>query len=311
VVAETRYLPYGEERWASGGAVSDYTYTGQRAEAGFRLMDYNARYYDPRLGRFISADTLVPDPGNPQGLNRYSYVLNRPLQGGDPTGHQGPDEDQPWYAPLITAAGESWSWYDTHVNEPLRYYEVDRLVDNPLVQASLYSDPISSKCFTARIDTPLVTVEISPQVSGRFELGNSNGPRADQKRITLKAGQLGYYGDLTTGQVGLHSTSPVGQIETETGSVTGSAKAEVAALAVPPANVELAAAFKAKFDIEHQDYFRTSIEPGIKAHFTFHGGTTAALAGTALLVLGVVEAPTIVLPATGELLRRGMPVPTR
>jgi len=31
-----------------------------------------------------------PQPGNPQALNRYSYVLNRPLAGGDPTGHQGP-----------------------------------------------------------------------------------------------------------------------------------------------------------------------------------------------------------------------------
>jgi RHS repeat-associated protein len=93
VVAQTRYLPYGEERWITGTVVTDFTFTGQRAEAGFRLMDYNARYYDPWLGRFISADTVVPEPGNPQALNRYSYVLNRPLQGGDPTGHQGPWSD--------------------------------------------------------------------------------------------------------------------------------------------------------------------------------------------------------------------------
>jgi RHS repeat-associated protein len=86
VVAETRYLPYGEERWASGGAVSDYTYTGQRAEAGFRLMDYNARYYDPRLGRFISPDSIVPNPRNPQDLNRYSYVRSNPLRHTDPSG---------------------------------------------------------------------------------------------------------------------------------------------------------------------------------------------------------------------------------
>ncbi|WP_343411345.1 RHS repeat-associated core domain-containing protein [Candidatus Amarolinea dominans] len=37
------------------------------------------RYYDPSLGRFASADTLIPNPGNPQSLNRYSYVLNNPL----------------------------------------------------------------------------------------------------------------------------------------------------------------------------------------------------------------------------------------
>jgi RHS repeat-associated protein len=90
-VAETRYLPYGEERWITGTLVTDFTFTGQRAERGFALMDYNARYYDPWLGRFVSADSIVPEPGNPQALDRYSYVLNRPLQGSDPTGHDGPD----------------------------------------------------------------------------------------------------------------------------------------------------------------------------------------------------------------------------
>jgi hypothetical protein len=48
---------------------------------------YNARYYNPVLGRFISADTIVPDPANPQDLNRYSYVNNNPTNYTDPTGH--------------------------------------------------------------------------------------------------------------------------------------------------------------------------------------------------------------------------------
>ncbi|MCP4964916.1 MAG: RHS repeat-associated core domain-containing protein [bacterium] len=50
-------------------------------------MHYNARYYDPLVGRFISADTIVPDPSNPQALNRYSYVTNNPVRYTDPTGH--------------------------------------------------------------------------------------------------------------------------------------------------------------------------------------------------------------------------------
>jgi hypothetical protein len=41
----------------------------------------------PALGRFASADTLVPDPTNPQQFNRFSYVLNNPLKYIDPTGH--------------------------------------------------------------------------------------------------------------------------------------------------------------------------------------------------------------------------------
>ncbi len=40
-----------------------------------------------QLGRFIQPDTIVPEPGNPQALNRYSYVGNRPTVYIDPDGH--------------------------------------------------------------------------------------------------------------------------------------------------------------------------------------------------------------------------------
>ena len=50
-------------------------------------MYYKARYYHPALGRFISADTLVPRPSDPQSLNRYSYVQNNPLKYTDSSGH--------------------------------------------------------------------------------------------------------------------------------------------------------------------------------------------------------------------------------
>ncbi len=36
----------------------------------------------------MSADTVVPGAGNPQALNRYTYVLNNPLKYTDPTGHR-------------------------------------------------------------------------------------------------------------------------------------------------------------------------------------------------------------------------------
>jgi len=62
-------------------------YTGHEMDAESGLINMNARLYDPVLGRFISADTVVPDPGDMQGFNRYSYVKNNPLIYTDPTGH--------------------------------------------------------------------------------------------------------------------------------------------------------------------------------------------------------------------------------
>ena len=63
--------------------------------AGLDIYHYGARFYSPKLGRFLSADTIVPGAANPQAYNRYSYVLGNPLRYTDPTGHYcvGDDED--------------------------------------------------------------------------------------------------------------------------------------------------------------------------------------------------------------------------
>ena len=62
---------------------------GPRLDGGLAgdLVDTIARRYDPVLARFIQPDTLVPDPGDPQSLNRYSYVGNNPVVYNDPSGH--------------------------------------------------------------------------------------------------------------------------------------------------------------------------------------------------------------------------------
>ena len=88
VEQEYTYYPFGATHTQSGAAEDDvhYKYTGQELDGSTDLYFYQARHYDPHLGRFISADTIVPDPGNPQDLNRYSYVRNNPLFYVDPTG---------------------------------------------------------------------------------------------------------------------------------------------------------------------------------------------------------------------------------
>jgi RHS repeat-associated protein len=80
-----KYYPYGETR--TGSVPTDKLFTGQRLD-DTGLYYYNARYYDPTIGRFISPDTIIPNPTNPQAFNRYSYCLNNPLKYTDPSGHQ-------------------------------------------------------------------------------------------------------------------------------------------------------------------------------------------------------------------------------
>jgi RHS repeat-associated protein len=83
LVSSISYLPYGEIR--SGSVPTDKLFTGQRLDdAG--LYYYGARYYDPTIGRFVSADPTVPETSNPQAFNRYSYVINNPISAVDPSG---------------------------------------------------------------------------------------------------------------------------------------------------------------------------------------------------------------------------------
>ena len=83
------YQPFGSARSSTGGPaqIPDFGFTGQRLEAGIGIYDYGARWYDPNLGRFLQPDSIVPNPGDPQSLNRYSYVRNNPVSRVDPTGY--------------------------------------------------------------------------------------------------------------------------------------------------------------------------------------------------------------------------------
>ena len=83
------YYPFGRTQTASPQASFQVSrrFTGQVLDAETGLYYYNFRYYDPELGRFIQADDRIPDIGNPQSYNRYSYVLNNPLRYNDPDGH--------------------------------------------------------------------------------------------------------------------------------------------------------------------------------------------------------------------------------
>jgi RHS repeat-associated protein len=88
VVGEQRYYPYGETRFTTGSMYTDKLFTGQREITGLGIYHYGARFYSQKLGRFLSADTVVPGVSNPQNLNRFSYVRNNPLRYIDPSGHR-------------------------------------------------------------------------------------------------------------------------------------------------------------------------------------------------------------------------------
>ena len=62
-------------------------FTGHEQLNNLSLTHMNGRVYDYNLGRFLSVDPVIQFPESSQSLNPYSYILNNPLSGTDPTGY--------------------------------------------------------------------------------------------------------------------------------------------------------------------------------------------------------------------------------
>ncbi|WP_043806856.1 RHS repeat-associated core domain-containing protein [Desulfatibacillum aliphaticivorans] len=89
VVEQADYRPFGEDRFYTGTVATPtpYKYTDQELDESTGLYNYDARHYDPAIGRFISPDSLIPNLYDPQQLNPYAYCRNNPLIYVDPSGH--------------------------------------------------------------------------------------------------------------------------------------------------------------------------------------------------------------------------------
>jgi RHS repeat-associated protein len=94
-----RYDPFGTFTTtpSTNPSITSQGFTGHRhnntGPNDLGLIYMNTRYYLPEVGRFVSPDTLVPDPGEPQSYNRYSYVLNSPVNYVAPSEHRRPGQE--------------------------------------------------------------------------------------------------------------------------------------------------------------------------------------------------------------------------
>jgi RHS repeat-associated protein len=79
------YEPFGVTTQTGSASTSSYKYTG-REDDGSGLIYYRARYYQPRLQRFIAEDPLGVLGGD---ANLYAYVWNVPIRYSDPSGQLG------------------------------------------------------------------------------------------------------------------------------------------------------------------------------------------------------------------------------
>ncbi|EPG66170.1 RHS repeat-associated core domain protein [Leptospira wolffii serovar Khorat str. Khorat-H2] len=95
-LSRTQYEPYGETLVQRGNQDLVPKYNSQELDRETNFYFYNARYYDPQIARFTSADTVIDGARSTQGWNRFSYVAGNPIRYKDPTGH---DSVEPYLSP--------------------------------------------------------------------------------------------------------------------------------------------------------------------------------------------------------------------
>ena len=80
------FEPFGSPLDTPASAVTRAGFTGHLHDADLGLVDMKGRMYDPLASRFMSPDPIFQAPLMSQGLNRYSYVFNDPVNFVDPSG---------------------------------------------------------------------------------------------------------------------------------------------------------------------------------------------------------------------------------
>lgn len=101
ILSESDYYPWGGELQLANSDANHYKFTGKERDGETGLDYFGARYYGNWVGRFLTPDwaakaAAIPyaQLDDPQSLNLYSYVRNRPTFVADLDGHDVGDGSQ-------------------------------------------------------------------------------------------------------------------------------------------------------------------------------------------------------------------------
>nr|WP_303740666.1 RHS repeat-associated core domain-containing protein [Lutispora saccharofermentans] len=122
IIGSYYYDAFGNITEETGEADNPYRYAGYRYDEETGIYYLNARYYDPKIARFLTEDTYRGQIYDPLSLNLYTYCYNEPIMYYDPSGHIVTDWDKEHLSKaeqdLVQKYSDKWTEYNEKANDP-------------------------------------------------------------------------------------------------------------------------------------------------------------------------------------------------
>jgi RHS repeat-associated protein len=200
VVTRMEYLPYGETWFQEGDESNAPKFNSQELDSETNFYYYNARFYDPSICRFVTADTVIDGEGSAAGWNRFSYVKNNPIIYKDPTGHKTKENSrkipQNQGGGYQDSSNKSFAKHQNYMNKTFSHPLNDQI--GPATNTAdslgsgfdmcvkeiqtqrLYKSSLRLKIITSQTTTSIVTGVIEGLVNNRIKNKNTDKISADE-----------------------------------------------------------------------------------------------------------------------------------
>lgn len=172
VSAQVTYDSWGniDPQQSSNQDTLRYTYNSKEFDPDTGLYYFEARHYQPVIGRFVTADTRLGGRLTRQdSTNRYALVLNDPLSFSDPSGHS-------WY---------SRAWHEAKKAAKKAAHTELKIIETPYVQTAKFVRSTTGKVVMSAI---IDGVEIG---AGAAIMGMSFGGASTLSSTLIGAGVSG------------------------------------------------------------------------------------------------------------------------
>jgi RHS repeat-associated protein len=174
-----------------------FAFTGHVWDQETGLYNAKARYFDPKLGRFLTQDSYLGQIDEPPSLHRYLYANDNPTLYIDPTGHYSWSEfksDAKWGKDFIVAAGS-----DLVQNAPDRAVRIAGATATQATEMATETFFMAGDTVNLALgrDVPLAS-KLAQSSAQRLARGESAGDIIEDSAVDIGANALtvGTYGTL-------------------------------------------------------------------------------------------------------------------